>query len=91
MPRRRWSDDHLSLPLLGLGFALAMTMATVGGCFEPSDTFVNISNANVASSSSGSGGNGGGGPLDRREFFEQNVRPEMILSLIHISEPTRPY
>jgi len=78
MPRRRWSDDHLSLPLLGLGFALAMATATAGGCFEPSDTFVNISNANVASSSSGAGGSGGTGPLDRREFFEQNVRPGLV-------------
>lgn len=78
MPRRRWSDDHLSSSLLGLGFALAMATTTIGGCFEPSDTFVNISNANVAASSSSSGGAGGTGPLGRREFFEQNVRPEMV-------------
>jgi hypothetical protein len=80
MPPFRWSDDHLSLPLLGLGVALAMAMSTVGGCFEPSDTFVNISNANVAASSSGAGGGGegGGGPIGRREFFEQNVKPGMV-------------
>jgi hypothetical protein len=80
MHRVRRSTDRLSLPLFALGCGLAMATSAVGGCFEPSDTFVNISNANVVvgSTGAGGGGTGGMGPVDRREFFEVNVKPDMV-------------
>lgn len=58
---------------------VALLVASANGCFKPGDTFVNYERTSTVGSGGQGGGEGGGmNNLSPREFFEQNVKDQLI-------------
>ncbi len=57
---------------------LSLVVAADGGCFKASDTFVNYERSTTVGTTGAGGGGGSVGAQSARDFFEQNVKDQLI-------------